>query len=262
MPRHAAFLDVDQTLIHGVSLFRFLAYDLRASGAAEGAYDAAMAHNRRLKAAGISREQVNREFFRQFGGRSVAELADRGERWWQQEERQGGLLDRAVLAAVDGHRAAGDLVVLVSGSFPPCLDPIARRVGADAVLCTRPATGAGRYTGAVPRPMIGAEKARAIEELAASLAVDLAGSHAYGDHPSDLPMLAAVGHPVVVGDDPRMRREAAARGWTVLAAAPAPVPAPAAVPAPAPVPAPHPAPVPARPERHVAQERFEPWQRR
>ena len=35
-----------------------------------------------------------------------------------------------MLAALWRHAAAGDLTLLVSGSFPACLDPIARYVGA------------------------------------------------------------------------------------------------------------------------------------
>ncbi|MGF1426236.1 HAD family hydrolase [Kitasatospora sp. LaBMicrA B282] len=216
MARPAAFLDVDGTLLRGVSLFRFLAHDLRRRGLGPAAFEAAMAENRRLKALGTPREEVNRAFYRQFAGREVGELARHGEQWWAEEERGGGLLDPLVLAAVRRHQAAGEPVVLVSGSFPPCLDPIARRTDATTVLCTRPAIRDGRYTGAVAHPMIGARKVHAIEELATLLDLDLTRSHAYGDHASDLPMLEAVGHPVVVGPDPDLHRTAAARGWARL----------------------------------------------
>jgi HAD superfamily hydrolase (TIGR01490 family) len=215
MPRRAAFFDVDGTLLRGVSLFRFLAYDLDQDGAPPGALDQVMAENRRLKADGVPHEEVNRAFYRHFAGRSVRELLRRGERWWAREE-SAGLLDPLVLGRLREHRAGGDLVVLVSGSFPPCLDPIARRARADAVLCTRPEVRDGRYTGAVEAPMIGPYKVTAVRAFAAEQGLDLARSHAYGDHDSDAPMLAAVGHPVVVGGDPGLRRTAQARGWASL----------------------------------------------
>ena len=41
----------------------------------------------------------------------------------------------------------------------------------------------------------------------------LADSWFYSDSLSDAPMLAAVGHPVVINPDPRLRRMARRRGW-------------------------------------------------
>lgn len=54
--------------------------------------------------------------------------------------------------------------------------------------------------------------------------VDPAACVAYGDHASDLPMLDAVGHAVVVGDDPVLIALAAARSWDVLPGRAAPEP--------------------------------------
>jgi len=46
--------------------------------------------------------------------------------------------------------------------------------------------------------------------------VDLTASYAYSDSESDLPMLRAVRHAVVVNPDPDLRRIAAEEGWEVL----------------------------------------------
>ncbi|MFD0331847.1 HAD hydrolase family protein [Streptacidiphilus monticola] len=51
--------------------------------------------------------------------------------------------------------------------------------------------------------------------LARYPAVDAAACVAFGDHPSDLPMMRAVGHAVAVGDDPEV--VAFARGRTAAA---------------------------------------------
>ena len=75
----------------------------------------------------------------------------------------------------------------------------------------------GVYTG---RPaglfMYRTGKATAIEELAAKEGLDLAASYAYSDSESDLPMLRAVGHPVVVNPDGALARIAREEGWEVL----------------------------------------------
>jgi hypothetical protein len=54
------------------------------------------------------------------------------------------------------------------------------------------------YTGGIEEALVGEAKARAV--LAHTLAnnVDLAGSFAYGDHPSDLPFMALAGESLLV----------------------------------------------------------------
>ena len=55
-----------------------------------------------------------------------------------------------------------------------------------------------------------------MRELAAREGIDLRASYAYSDSESDLPMLRAVGHPVVVNPDPELARIAVQEGWEVL----------------------------------------------
>ncbi len=64
--------------------------------------------------------------------------------------------------------------------------------------------------------MWGPGKLRAIEEWARAKGVDLAESFAYSDSYYDTPMLAAVGHPVVVNPDPRLLLSALLRRWPVV----------------------------------------------
>ena len=45
--------------------------------------------------------------------------------------------------------------------------------------------------------------------------VDLSRCTFYTDSMSDLPVLEAVGRPVAVHPDPRLRREASRRGWEI-----------------------------------------------
>jgi phosphoserine phosphatase len=76
----------------------------------------------------------------------------------------------------------------------------------------------GVYTGELERPFCyGQGKRLAIEAEANRLGIDLAASHAYSDSVSDLPMLEAVGHPVVVNPDARLQAIASQRSWPHLA---------------------------------------------
>lgn len=61
--------------------------------------------------------------------------------------------------------------------------------------------------------MIGSVKGRAARATAAVRGFDLAECSAYGDHSSDLELLASVGRPVVVGEDPVLADHAARAGW-------------------------------------------------
>ncbi len=75
----------------------------------------------------------------------------------------------------------------------------------------------GRYTGRAAGPFNYREgKVVAMQELAVREGIDLSTSYAYSDSESDLPMLRAVGHAVVVNPDPELRRIAAAEGWEAI----------------------------------------------
>jgi hypothetical protein len=55
-----------------------------------------------------------------------------------------------------------------------------------------------------------------MRELADRAGIDLEASYAYSDSESDLPMLRAVRHAVVVNPDAELRRIAGEEGWEVL----------------------------------------------
>ena len=215
-PARAAFFDVDETLITVKSMFRFLEFHLAAAGEPPSAYPAAVAHLRGLARAGVAREHANREYYRHFAGRDVAEVAQHGRAWFARERRERELFHPPTLAEFHEHARAGDLTVLVSGSFTPCLEPIAELIGADLVLCSAPEIHDGRYTGALRVPMIGAGKASAARAVMAAHGLDAGDCVAYGDHASDLPLLLSVGCPVVVGDDPVLVEQADRHGWRRL----------------------------------------------
>lgn len=117
---------------------------------------------------------------------------------------------------IEGHRAAGRVVVIVSSSGEELVGPIGDLVGADEVVATRMVVQEGCYTGAIDFYAYGEEKAAAIRRLAAVHGFDLAASYAYSDSVTDVPMLEAVGHPFAVNPDKGLRRIALDRGWPVL----------------------------------------------
>lgn len=126
-------------------------------------------------------------------------------------------ISRAGRLAVDRHRQRGHLVVILTGSLQPLAELLAGELGADMTLAARLAEQDGTLSGTLSnRRPHGIEKARLLRQLARSQGLDLKSSYAYGDHPSDLEALAAVGHPVVVNPHPRLRRQALCRGWPIV----------------------------------------------
>src|SRR5205085_1608219 len=59
-------------------------------------------------------------------------------------------------------------------------------------------------------------KVEHVREIAERRGYDLAESYAYSDSVSDVPLLAAVGHPTAVNADRGLRRTAVERGWPLL----------------------------------------------
>ncbi len=117
---------------------------------------------------------------------------------------------------IEHHRAAGREIVIVSSSGAEMVEPIGEMLGADRVVATRMVRAEGRYTGEIEFYAYGEHKAEAMRRVAGESGYDLADCYAYSDSVTDLPMLAAVGHPTAVNPDRALRRAAAERGWPVL----------------------------------------------
>ena len=120
--------------------------------------------------------------------------------------------------AFAAHREAGRPIVLATTSPYDLVKPFADRLGLDDVVATRYGVNAdGTYDGTLDGPFVwSAGKLAAITDWADRHDIDLAESYAYSDSVYDTPMLAAVGHPIVVNPDPRMVLVAAARRWPTL----------------------------------------------
>lgn len=121
------------------------------------------------------------------------------------------------LFLIDEHQRQGRRVFIVSASPEEIVRPIAEHIGVREVIATRVRTDAeGRYLPELERYAMGDGKAQAIREVAAAEGIDLAGSYAYSDSITDLPMLEVVGHPVAVNPDRDLRRVAEERDWPML----------------------------------------------
>lgn len=95
------------------------------------------------------------------------------------------------------HQDDGDVVVLVSASLAPYLEPLGDLLEVDAVLCTRLESDGGVLTGRLDGANCRAgEKTRRLIEWAESAGLTGEGwlGHAYGDSSGDAEMLALAVH--------------------------------------------------------------------
>jgi phosphatidylglycerophosphatase C len=107
-----------------------------------------------------------------------------------------------VTERIEWHRRQGHELVLVSASLTTYLDPIAKKLGFDAVLATELAVGDdGRLTGELAGPNVrGAEKARRLDAWLGDRSTFV---WVYGDSSGDRELLARADQPISVGRSPR-----------------------------------------------------------
>ncbi len=117
------------------------------------------------------------------------------------------------------HEAQGHLVALVSGTFAPWLEIVARRLAVSHAIGTPLKVRNGRYTGRIVEPLCqGPGKPSRVNAYLAEngLSVDWSASFAYADSGTDLPLLRQVGRPVAVYPDPALLAAAQVQGWSIL----------------------------------------------
>ncbi|CAB3756387.1 HAD family hydrolase [Paraburkholderia solisilvae] len=220
--RLAAF-DVDETILSIKGLFSFADYFFSgrpdASGRVNGEPFAAWFASLRASGATVSREQVNREFYRAFAGYEASFVQHCAYDWFDQllRSRESILIEPA-LAAIDAYRANHIPVALLTGSARLFLAPLAQLLDATYVLSIElEIDAAGRLTGELlPPQTIGEGKWVALCALLEELGIDPGECVGYGDHLSDLPFLARLGHAVVVAGDEALEKIAIERGWPIL----------------------------------------------
>jgi HAD superfamily hydrolase (TIGR01490 family) len=216
-PRAAAFFDLDKTLMAGSSGVFF----------ARAAYESGM----------ISRSRLIKDLYENIRFRLLGSTDDRAD---DVRRRVGemiagvrvrdlerlsprvlsGVLPRLypqMLERAYAHQDAGVPVYILTAASQEMADLLARVLVLDGGIGSRLEARDGLYTGRAGGPFNYREgKVASIEQLAEQEGFDLSVSYAYSDSESDLPMLRAVGHPVVVNPDAELTSIAKQEGWEIV----------------------------------------------
>ena len=217
MVTQAAFFDLDKTIIAKSSTLAFTRPMFRAgllSGSTLAKAGIAQAYYQAFGADHSQMERAKEELSAMIRGWDQEEVLALVEETVDQVVSP--LVYAEALAIIDEHRRAGRKIVVVSAGPEEIVRPLCRYLGIDEVIATRSEVDEeGKYTGKIELYAYGAGKSAAIEEMAQSEGVDLEESYAYSDSITDLAMLEAVGHPVVVNPDSDLRAIAEERGWEI-----------------------------------------------
>ncbi len=216
-PTRAAFFDLDKTLMAGSSgvFFARAAYETGMISRSRLARD--LYENLRFRLRGSTDDRaddVRRRVGEMIAGVPVRDLQRLSPRVLA------GVLPRLypqMLQRAYAHQDAGVPVYILTAASQEMADLLAHVLAFDGGLGSRSEIVDGRYTGRPAGPFNYREgKVLSMRELAEREAIDLGASFAYSDSESDLPMLRAVGQPVVVNPDAELRRIASDEGWEVL----------------------------------------------
>jgi len=210
-----ALFDFDGTLIRRESGVICALPSLR-SGLISPALGARLVGTYLLSKTGLrTRTDAQRVGFQCYAGKSLDELRVIMAALYDKHLR--AFLSPAMLERVEHHKKRGDHLVILTASAFFFAEPIARDLGFHELIGTRVAFDGERCTGVVEGTILdGLEKLTAARHLAARRGHTLEACTFYTDHIADLPLLEAVGTPVVVAPHRPLARLARERGWTVM----------------------------------------------
>lgn len=153
-----------------------------------------------------------RTFFRRYEGASVEQVDALVARHVGEF-----MLQKAfppAIRRVREHRAAGHRTIVITAAAEPFVRPLAPLF--DIVIGAELEVREGRYTGFMSQPpLVGEARAAWLKRYSLVEGIDLKHSYAYADSYSDLPLLRAVGNPVVVSPDSALYRHGRRRRWPI-----------------------------------------------
>lgn len=212
--RRAALFDMDRTLVRVETASLYVRYQ-RAIGEAQLKDSLQVAWWVLLYTFNlIDAPRVAAKAVSQLAGMSETAMSARCDDWFQSYVARH--VSDAARAAVRRHRDRGDLLAIATGASPYAARPLARMLQIPHVLASEIEVAEGMFTGRPVLPLCyGDGKVARARALLEAGGIELGDATFYSDSITDLPLLEAVGEPVVVNPDPRLMRIARQRGWPI-----------------------------------------------
>ena len=154
--------------------------------------------------------------FREFVGRTVPEMAEIARRHFEKVVRP--TCRPGAREFVDRARREGAKTVILSSTNTVISEPVRAFFGIDRTDgTTLELSPDGRYTGRIAGEYaLGPNKVGFMRRFAGELGITPAEIGACGDSMNDVPLLSAVGTPLVVNPSPALAETARRRDWPIL----------------------------------------------
>ncbi|MGB1251155.1 MAG: HAD-IB family hydrolase [Candidatus Promineifilaceae bacterium] len=208
----AAYFDLDRTLIAGYSVVDFMQERILS-----GKMTTREAYSQFSSLLTYATDNQNFASMAAIGARGVKGSSETEFMAFGEEVAQKHLIDaiypesRELLRA---HVSKGHTVAIVSAATPYQVEPLARAMDIEHVMCTRLETQNGELTGnLVEPPCWGEGKAFYGRQFAEKHGIDLAQSYFYTDSHEDIQLLEIVGKPRPLNPNRKLFRISAERNW-------------------------------------------------
>jgi putative phosphoserine phosphatase/1-acylglycerol-3-phosphate O-acyltransferase len=213
-PQIGAFFDFDGTLIAGFSATVFLKEQVRRGDVSPYEFIEMLSAVAQFSLGGMGFSGLMSsaaQFMR--GVREQDYIAFGEELFEQQISRKVYPESRALVRA---HMERGHTVAIISSATPYQVEPMARDLDIEHVVCSRYEVEDGVFTGNIIRPLcFGEGKVLAAESLAERHGIDLDQSYFYTDSDDDLELLERVGYPQPLNPNTRLTQISEREGWPI-----------------------------------------------
>jgi putative phosphoserine phosphatase/1-acylglycerol-3-phosphate O-acyltransferase len=213
-PRVGAFFDLDGTLVQGYTAQAFYSDRIRRGEVAPGEFLRILLSALDTGLGGDPTKFADAAFTG-LRGRSEDLLVELAERIFVQ--KVSGTMRPEARDLVRAHRRMGHTIAIASSATRYQIEPVARDLGIEHILCTTVEVQDGILTGRLAGPMLwGEPKGAAVREFARTNKIDLRASYAYANGAEDVPFLASVGNPSALNPHQGLTATAQSQGWPIL----------------------------------------------
>ncbi len=213
MPKIALF-DMDKTLVRKDTASLFIRYEYDTGMTSKSRVAQVMYWNMLYTIGVMNVQGVAEKVLQWYKGRSEVDLRSETAKWFQ--ERVVHHITDHAREAVERHLQAGDIVAICSGATVYACEPTAKELRIEHIICSELEVEEGLLNGKAIEPLCyGQGKLTRALSFISEHEGTLKDTTFYSDSITDLPLLEAVGTPIAVNPDPRLRRLAERREWRI-----------------------------------------------
>jgi HAD superfamily hydrolase (TIGR01490 family) len=213
----AAIFDVDDTILKGASglfLARLMLFDRGETVSLKEIGNYVKAYMDFLSAKNIDYEKLIESGLARFEGMTRAQVENAAKDLFDKYLSKN--IYRGAYKAIKWHKEQGHRVLLITASIKFLVEPLGDYLKVDEIFALRPIFEDFEMTGKARKPYSYEEgKLELAKEYCEQNGIDLKDCYFYSDSISDLPLMAAVGHPVPTNPDRKLLALSLWRNWRI-----------------------------------------------